>query len=76
MKTILIPRHSVPIILIIELNMLCINVLNCTHNVSMDRKFEVHPYACLKSLLHLMWNLELYLWIMRIVNHSIFINGT
>ena len=33
MKTIIIPRHGVSIILIIESNMLCINVLTCTHNL-------------------------------------------
>ena len=33
MKTILIPRHGVPIILIIGSNMSCINVLTCTHNL-------------------------------------------
>ena len=37
MKTILILRHSVMIILIIRSNMPCINVLTCTHNLSMDR---------------------------------------
>ena len=33
MKTILIPRHGIPIILIIESSMSCINVLICTHNL-------------------------------------------
>ena len=47
MKTILILRHSVPIILIIGSNMPCINVLNCSHNLSMDRKFEVHLFEIL-----------------------------
>ena len=32
MKTILISGHGVSIILIIGLNMSCINVLTCTHN--------------------------------------------
>ena len=50
--------HGVPIILIIRLNMSCINVLTCTHNLSMGRKFGVHPYVRLKSLLHLIWNVE------------------
>ena len=54
MKTILIPRHSVPIILIIRSNMSCINVLTCTHNLSMDRKFRVHPHAYLKSLFEIL----------------------
>ena len=76
MKTIFIQRHSVSIILIIKSNMPCINVLTYTHNFSMDRKFGVHPHACLKSLLHLIWSLEWNLLIMRIVNHSIFTNGT
>ena len=38
-KDILIPRLGVLIILIIESNMPCINVLTCIHNFSMDRKF-------------------------------------
>ena len=58
MTTILIPRHGVPIILIIGSNISCINVLTSTHNLSMDRKFKVHPHARLKSLLHLIWNVE------------------
>ena len=33
MKTILIPRYDVSIILIIGSNMSCINVLTCTHNL-------------------------------------------
>ena len=33
MKTVLIPGHGFPIILIIGLNMSCINVLTCTHNL-------------------------------------------
>ena len=33
MKTIPIPRHGIPIILIIGLNMSCINVLTCIHNL-------------------------------------------
>ena len=49
MKTIFIPGHGVPIILIIRSNMPCINVLTCTHNLSMDRKFGVHPHVRLKS---------------------------
>ena len=43
MKTILKPRHSVPIILIIRSNMSCINVLTCIHKLSMNRKYGVHP---------------------------------
>ena len=43
-KTILIPRHGVMIILIIGSNMACINVLTCIHNFSIDRKFKVHPH--------------------------------
>ena len=58
MKTILISGHGVSIILIIESNMSCINVLTCTRKVSMDRKFEVHPHTRLKSLLHLIWDVE------------------
>ena len=58
MKTIFIPRHDVPIILIVTSNMLCINLLTPTHNLSMDRKLGVHPHVRLKSLLHLIWNLE------------------
>ena len=58
MKTIFIPRHGVPIILIVTSNMPCINLLTPTYNLSVDRNFEVHPYARLKSLLHLIWNLE------------------
>ena len=50
MKTILIPGHDVPIILIIGLNMSCINVLTCTHNLSMDRKFGGSP-TCLFEIL-------------------------
>ena len=61
MKTIFIPRHGVPIILIVTLNIPCINLLTPTHNLSMDRKPGVHLHACLKSLLHLIWNLEWYL---------------
>ena len=38
MKTIFIPRHGVAIILIVTLNMSCINLLTPTHNLSMDRK--------------------------------------
>ena len=53
MKTIFIQRNGVPIILIVTLNMPCINLLTPTHNLSMDRKLEVYPHACLKSLLHL-----------------------
>ena len=44
MKTILKPRHSVSIILIIRSNMSYINVLTCTHNLPMDRKLWVRPY--------------------------------
>ena len=33
MKTILIPRHGIPIILIIGSNMSCINILTCSHNL-------------------------------------------
>ena len=58
MKTMFIPRHGVPIILIVTLNMPCINLVTLTHNLSMDRKLGVHPHARLKSLLHLIWNLE------------------
>ena len=50
MKTILKPRHSVPLILIIRSNMSCINVLTCTHNLSMDRKFGGSP-TCLFEIL-------------------------
>ena len=53
MKIIFISRHGVSIILIVILNMSCINLLTHTHNLSMDRKLEVHPHARLKSLLHL-----------------------
>ena len=67
-----ISRHGVPIILTVTSNMSCINLLTPTHNLSMDRKLEVHSHARLKSLLHLIWNLEWHLWIMRMVNHSIF----
>ena len=38
MKTIFIPRHGAPIILIVTPNMSCINVLTPTHNLSMDKK--------------------------------------
>ena len=41
-------KTCVPIILIIESNMLCINVLTCIHNFSMDRKFEVNQHARFK----------------------------
>ena len=58
MKTIFIPRHGVPIILIVTSNMPCINLLTPTHNLSVDRKFEVHLHARLNSFLHLIWNLE------------------
>ena len=58
MKTIVIPGHDVPIILIIRSNMVSINVLTCSHNLSMVRKFGVHPHVRLKSLLHLIWNVE------------------
>ena len=58
MKTIFIPRHGVSIILIVTSNMLCINVLTHTYNLSIDKKLGVHPLARLKSLLHLIWNLE------------------
>ena len=52
MKTIIIVRHGVPIILIVTSNMSCIHVLTPTHNLSMDRKLGVYPHARLKSLLH------------------------
>ena len=65
MKTIFILRHSVAIILIVTSNMPCINLLTPTHNLSVDRKFGVHPHARLKSFLHLIWNLECHLWIME-----------
>ena len=58
MKTIFIPRHGVAIILIVTLNMSCINLLTPTHNLSVDRKFEVHLYDRFKSFLDLIWNLE------------------
>ena len=67
MKTIFISRHGVLIIMIVTSNMSCINLLTSTHNLSMDRKIGIHPHARLKSLLHLIWNLEWHLWIMRIV---------
>ena len=77
MKTIFISRHGVPIILTVTSNMPCINLLTLTHNLFMDRKLGVYSYARLKSLLHLIWNLEWHLWIMMIVNHSIFFaNGS
>ena len=50
--------HGVSIILIVTSNMSCINVLTSTHNLSIDRKLRVHPHACLKSLLYLIWTLE------------------
>ena len=58
MKKIFISRHGVPIILIVTSNMPCINLLTPTHNLLMDRKLGDHPHARLKSLLHLIWNLE------------------
>ena len=71
-EIIFIQRHGVSIILIIRSNMACINVLTSTHNLSIDRKFGVHPHARLKSLMHLIWKVEWNLFNMRIVYHSIF----
>ena len=57
MKIILIPGQGVSIILIIRSNMLCINVL-FVYNLFMGRKFGVCLHVRLKSLLHLIWNVE------------------
>ena len=46
-------KTGVHIILIVKLNMSCINVLAHTDDLSINRKFGVYPYARLKSLLHL-----------------------
>ena len=50
--------HGVSIILIIGSNMSYIDVLTSTNNLSIGRKFRVHPHARLKSLLQLIWNVE------------------
>ena len=46
-------KTGVHIILIVQSNMSCINVLTHTDDLSINRKFGVYPYARLKSLLHL-----------------------
>ena len=51
MKIIFIPRHGVAIILIVTSNMSCINMLTSTHNLSMDRKFGVHPHLSFEIFL-------------------------
>ena len=78
LKTIFIPRHGVSIVLIVSTNMPCIIFLSLIHNLSMDGKSKVFPYARLKSLLlHLIWKVVQHLYGRRIVILFIlFIGGT
>ena len=50
LETILVPSHEVLVILIVNINMSCINILSLTHHLSMDGKLEVHPVRKKKPL--------------------------
>ena len=77
MKTILIPGYGVSIILIIGLNIPCINVLTCTHNLSIGKETRGSPTCSFEILIAFDMECEWHLFSMRIIDHSIFfINGS
>ena len=59
LETMLVPSHEVLVILIVNINMSCINILSLTHHLSMDGKLEVHPVRKKKTLKSMTWCIKL-----------------
>ena len=55
LETMLVPSHEVLVILIVNINMSCINILSLTHHLSMDGKLEVHLVRKKKTLKSMTW---------------------
>ena len=75
LETILVSTHWTSIVLIKNSNTSYINILSPAHCLYMDGIFEVHSCACVKSSLHLIWNLVWLLHRRRIAWHTILFIG-
>ena len=62
LETILVPSQRALIVLIKNLKMRCIDLLSPVHCLHMDGILWVHPCACVKSSLHLTWNVLWVVW--------------
>ena len=71
LETVLIPTLWASIVLIKNLNMSYIDLLSLANYLYMDGIHGVHTCACIKSSLHLIWNLVWHLCRRRIDWHTI-----